>query len=132
MSLTLDDLLAGPALPVREVYIDGLDEAITFQLIPLERYQALLDEVAAQHEAAKAIEDAEAKKAALADVISADHRMQLRIIAECLSAEEGMTVEAAERLCDQVRAKTSPAIFDEIAGKIMETIMGKNRFSMGK
>ena len=132
MAIKLDALLAGPALPVKEVYIDGLDDAVEFQLIPLERYQTLLDEVSEKHKAAQAIEDPEERKAALADVVSADHQMQLRIIAECLSDQEGMTIEAAEELCDKVRLKTSPAIFDEIAGKIMETILGKGRFSSGK
>ena len=39
MSLSFDDLLAGPKLPPKEVYIDALDDTVIIQPVSLERYR---------------------------------------------------------------------------------------------
>ena len=134
MAIKLDALLAGVKLPPKQVYIEGLGDTVEFQPIPLSRFKALSDSVNDAHTKALAIEDEAEKAAAMAEVVKQNGQLTLRIIAECLSASEGdgMTVEAAEALCEKVRDNHTPAIFDEISGAIMESIMGGGRHGSGK
>lgn len=124
MAIKLEGLLAGVKLPPRQVYIEALDDAVEFLPITLERYKALSARATELHEKAQAVEDEAERAEALTAAIKEHGRLQLRVIAECLSQEEGIGFEEAEELCETVRDKTSPAIFNEISTAILESIMG--------
>lgn len=106
MALTLEDLIAGPKLPDKEVYINALDDAIIITPVALERYQqyGVLDDEQKQSE------------------------LIAMCVAESLSKQSGMTLDEAVALNKQVQVKMHPAAWDEINQAVMVTMFGEARF----
>lgn len=110
MSLTFDELLAGPKLPDKEVYIEALDDSIFISPVPLERYR--------QYQNAESNADQ-------ADLITI-------CVAESLSKQSGMTLDQALELNKQVQAKIHPAAWDEISQAVMVTMFGESRIKQAQ
>ena len=107
MGLTIDDLLAGPKLPPKNVYIEALEDTVEILPVSLERYREYKD---------------------ADDETLASDVMQV-CIAESISSQSGMTLEEATELNAKVQAKLHPAAWDEMTLAVMETMFGKDRFS---
>lgn len=105
MGLTLENLLDGPELPEKQVYIDALQDTVSIKPVPLERYQ--------QYSEAK-------------DDIAQAELLQI-CIAESLSDQKDMTLEDAKELIGKVQKKVHPAAWDEISKAVMVTMFGEAR-----
>lgn len=110
MALTLESLIAGPALPEKAVYIESLQDTVLITPVPLKRYKEYGD-----------ITDPKAQQQ-LIDIC----------VAESLSKQSGMTLEEAQELNKKVSTNLHPAAWDEINTAVMVTMFGESRVNQAQ
>jgi hypothetical protein len=105
MALTLDNLIAGPVLPEKEVYIESLQDTVLITPVPLKRYKQY------------------------GDITSPEGQQELIevCVAESLSKQSGMTLSEAKELNERVSSNLHPAAWDEISNAVLITMFGESR-----